>query len=80
MKSFHSVMCLSSPGATLFSVKNIQDFTLVAFCFNPFCNIYRDVTPATKLTVHTSPLKLIQLKDNNKKPVEDFKLQHTIYH
>ena len=39
-KSFCSDLCLSPPGATLCWVKTIQDFTLVAFYFNPFCNIH----------------------------------------
>lgn len=39
-KSFYSELCLSPPGATLCWGKTIQDFILVALCFNPFCNTH----------------------------------------
>lgn len=45
-KSFCSELCLSPPGATLCWGKMIQDFTLVAFCFNPFCNTHNKTSHA----------------------------------
>lgn len=76
-KSFCSDLCLSPPGATLCWVKTIQDFTLVAFCFNPFCDIHRDVIPTTKLIMRTSLLKLMHLHDDKQNLVEGFRLQRT---
>lgn len=45
-KSFYSDLCLSPPGATLCWGKTIQDFTLVAFCFNPLCNTHNKTSHA----------------------------------